>query len=256
MKTDTGIEISDTLRFFTGDHPATQFEQGSKQGGTYKCGVCGCQEYLFDDQAHTLQHKWRTPQDLQMVATGGIFGRRAGVLRPFDLKVQQLRSEIAARGLVLDRKMLRADLQKVLDKTLKGVMRVPALLLTNPTQELSSINLERYEIVASEPLHDIKGHLINLITEIPNIITQAETKSKCTHLIDSCLAKEKKSGADLRRVAIQLYLLLKDTDCSSRIIFLLQSIVKIGEIAYSRDDEVSASVAAALQHVLASHGAM
>ena len=127
VKTDTGIEISDTLRFFTGDHPATQFEQGSKQGGTYKCGVCGCQEYLFDDQAHTLQHKWRTPQELQIVATSGIFGRQAGVLRPFDLKVQQLRSEIAARGLVLDRKMLRADLQKVLDKTLKGVMRVLVL---------------------------------------------------------------------------------------------------------------------------------
>ena len=61
VKTDTGIEFTHTLRFFTGDHPATQFEQGSKQGGTYKCGVCGCQEYLFDDQAHTLQHKWRSP---------------------------------------------------------------------------------------------------------------------------------------------------------------------------------------------------
>ena len=47
VKTETGIEITDTLRFFTGDHPATQFEQGSKQGGNYKCGVCGCQ----DDQA-------------------------------------------------------------------------------------------------------------------------------------------------------------------------------------------------------------
>ena len=27
VKTDTGIEINDTLRFFTADHPATQFEQ-------------------------------------------------------------------------------------------------------------------------------------------------------------------------------------------------------------------------------------
>ena len=77
------------------------------------------------------------------------------------------------------------------------------------------MNLEKYEIVASEPLHDIKGHLINLITELPSILPSGETKSKCTHLIDNCLAKDKKSGADLRRVAIQLYLLLKDTDCSS-----------------------------------------
>lgn len=38
VKTESGIEVSDTLRFFTGDHPATQFEQGTKQGGHFKCG--------------------------------------------------------------------------------------------------------------------------------------------------------------------------------------------------------------------------
>lgn len=48
VQTENGTEITDTLRFFTGDHPATQFEQGNK------CGVCGCKEYLFDDQAHSL----------------------------------------------------------------------------------------------------------------------------------------------------------------------------------------------------------
>ena len=79
--------------------------------------------------------------------------------------------------------------------------------------------------------------MINLITELPNILPPGETKSKCTHLIHSCLAKEKKFGADLRRVAIQLYLLLKDLDCSCRVLFLLQSITKIGEIAYARDDK-------------------
>ena len=47
VKTDTGILVQDTLRFFTGDHPATQFEQGTKQGGMYKCGACGCQESLL-----------------------------------------------------------------------------------------------------------------------------------------------------------------------------------------------------------------
>lgn len=41
VQTEKGTDITDTLRFFTGDHPATQ---GTKQGGTYKCGMCGCQE--------------------------------------------------------------------------------------------------------------------------------------------------------------------------------------------------------------------
>ena len=154
MKTETGIEITDTLRFFTG---AAQFEQGSKLGGTYKCGVCGCQEHLFDDQAHTLQHKWRSPKELQTLATSGRFGRQAGVLRPFDLKVKELHSELVARGIVVDNKMLRADLQKSLDQILRGVIRVPALLLANPTQQLASLNLEKYDIVASEPLCD-KSH--------------------------------------------------------------------------------------------------
>ena len=44
--TDNGIEITDTMRFFTGDHPAVQFEQGTKQGGNYKCGACGCKEMI------------------------------------------------------------------------------------------------------------------------------------------------------------------------------------------------------------------
>ena len=237
VRTETGIEINDTLRFFTGDHPAVQFEQGSKQGGTYKCGACGCQEHLFDDQAHTLQHKWRSLKEMQTLATGGRVGSQPGALRPFDLKVKELRSELEARGMVVDNTMHRADLQKSLDKILRGVMRVPALLLSNPTQQLTSLNLEKYEIVASEPLHDIKGHVINLITELPNILPPGDIKSKCTHLIDCCLAKEKKSGADLRRVVIQLYLLLKDLDCSCRVLLLLQSIIKIGEIAYSRDDK-------------------
>ena len=79
----------------------------------------------------------------------------------------------------------------------------------------------KYEIVASEPLHDIEGHLINLITELPSILPSGETKSKCRTL-------PKKSGADLRRVAIQL------CDCSSRILFLILSLLKI---AYSRDDK-------------------
>ena len=236
VQTEDGKEITDTLRFFTGDHPAAQFEQGSKQGGTYKCAMCGCKEFLFDDQAHCLSHKWCSLEQLQSLATGGLFGSKAGMLSPFDLKVKDLKIELQARGITIDKKMVRNDLQKCLDHVLRGLARVRALLLTNPTENLSSINLEKYEIVASEPLYDIKGRLINLITELPFILPQGETSMKCTHLIDSCLSKEKKSGADLRRAVIQIYLLLKDLECSSRILLLLQTIIKIGEIVYSLDN--------------------
>ena len=93
------MQIKDTLRYFTGDHPAAQFEQGTKQGGIYKCGVCGCKDSLFDDQAHSLQYCWRNLHDLQSIAISGVFGREKGVLTPFDdLRVDKLHTELQARG--------------------------------------------------------------------------------------------------------------------------------------------------------------
>lgn len=190
---------------------------------------------MFDDQAHSLSHEWRTLADLQVVATAGTFGKQPGELQPFDLRVNQLRTELEARCIALKKGMLRNDLQYLLTETLRGVVRVPALLLTNPTQDLAAINLESYEIVASEPLHDIKGHIVHVITELPPILPTGHTTDQCTHLISCVLAKEKKSGADLRRALIQIYLLLKDLECSSKVLLLLQTLIKIGEISYALD---------------------
>ena len=41
LKTATGVEVHDILRFFYGNGPAAQFEAGHKQGGTYCCVGCG-----------------------------------------------------------------------------------------------------------------------------------------------------------------------------------------------------------------------
>ena len=80
---------------------------------------------------------------------------------------------------------------------------------------------------------------MNIITELPYILPPGDTATKCTHLMDCCLSKEKKSCADLRRVAIQIYLLLKDLDYSSKVVLLLQTVIKMGEICYSLDDRRS-----------------
>ena len=65
------------------------------------------------------------------------------------------------------------------------------------------------------------------------MLPNGDITTQCTHLISCCLTKEKKSGADIQRVVIQLFL-LKDLDVGSKILLLLQ-IIKIGEILYSRD---------------------
>ena len=77
-----------------------------------------------------------------------------------------------------------------------------------------------------------------MITELPCILPSCDTTTRCNHLISNCLAKERKSltGADMRRVVIQIYLLLKDLVCSSNILLLLQTIIKINEILYSREN--------------------
>jgi hypothetical protein len=134
LQTESGITVTDTLRYFTGDHPAAQFEQGSKQGGIYKCGTCGCKDTMFSDQAHALAHAWRPLEQLQSLATGGTYGRHAGVLRPFsNLKVGELKTELQARGVHLGRRVLKEELQLKLDDILRGVIRVPTLLLANLT---------------------------------------------------------------------------------------------------------------------------
>ena len=71
----TGIEIHDKLRFFTGDHPATDFEKGTQQGGTYPCGGCGIHVDMIDDSPHALRLPTRSLLQLQTIATAGKFGK-------------------------------------------------------------------------------------------------------------------------------------------------------------------------------------
>ena len=63
-----------------------------------------------------------------------------------------------------------------LQKILCGVQRVPSLLVTKPEQPLTELNLESYTILDCEPLHDLKGHVTNLLEELPIILT-GETKT-------------------------------------------------------------------------------
>ena len=111
----------------------------TQQGGKFKCGGCGVMDVTMDDLAHTLQQPRRDLQDIQQLATGGKFGRVSGKLKPFDkLLVAQLREELHARGnFHTDR--LKDELSSTLEDTLRGVQRVPTILLLNSTQPLSRL---------------------------------------------------------------------------------------------------------------------
>ena len=49
-----GIQIHDTLQYFTGDHQAADFERETQQCGLYPCGGCGIHADMIDDQPHAL----------------------------------------------------------------------------------------------------------------------------------------------------------------------------------------------------------
>ena len=101
--TSDGTEIKDILKFFTGDHPAKQFERGTQMGGHYKCGSCGCKSGLMDDQAHALMCKTCTVKDLQRLATEGLHGKVPCSIKPLyvpDLTVKEIRDELKSRGVM------------------------------------------------------------------------------------------------------------------------------------------------------------
>ena len=63
----------DTLRFFIGAHPATQFKMGTQMGGRYKCRGCGCKEDLMDNHVSA-----RRTADLEYIAIRGVLENSQG----------------------------------------------------------------------------------------------------------------------------------------------------------------------------------
>ena len=80
------------------------------------------------------------------------------------------------------------DLVERLKDTLKGVQRVPSLLLFNPRQHPST-------------LHHLKGHFTHLVTEVPYLL-QGEKKQICEDISNN--KTEKMTGAKYRITIIQL----------------------------------------------------
>ena len=162
-------------------------------------------------------------------------GKQPQLVAPLqDLRVNDLRKELQARGHDnLDQH--KPELQKDLKHILKGVNRVPSLLLLNPQQSLQDLHLTNYSIVNCEPLHDVKGHLANLLEELPALLP-SEQREKCTDLLKAKLGA-KISGADMRSTVITLYNLLVKENANQWVLQLLHSIIKVSQILYSDEEK-------------------
>ena len=98
--------------------------------------------------------------------------------------------------------------------------------------ELEEFGLEHYEISPVEPLHDVKGYLINIIDEIRVSVT-GEVKKEVELICTSVLNKDALRGSDYCKGAILILSALQKLQPQSALTVLLQSAVEISEILYS-----------------------
>ena len=230
LQTEDGTNVTDVLRFFNGDKVAQWVEGGCQLGGNYKCASCAVTTNSLADSAHCNQVPYRSLSDIQAHVLAGIHGSKKMCVKPFSgLSIEEVRQELAKRKLSSDGNS--KEVRKRLVEHLCGLQRVPLLLITNPKEDLKALNLDHYAISDFEPLHAIKGHLINLFAELPHILPN-NIKGGANQLLAACLRKEKITGADLRATAIVLYKFLSGSQVSPQIVALIESIVRIAELSY------------------------
>ena len=94
--------------------------------------------------------------------------------------------------------LLKPALEGQLMEEMKGIQRVPALSFPTQTTSINELNLERYEVVPVEPLHDLKEHINNILKELPKHLNENEL-ILFKEVVEAVLsAKEKLRGSDYR----------------------------------------------------------
>ena len=127
------------VTFFHSDSPSRQFEGGQQKGGHYYCSGCG----VSADRVNELDHSFRchtiSLHDRQKIVMKGCIGKRNSFLlkpKPFSgLQKSELELELGGRGIYEGK--TKKELHILLDESLHGVCRVPALLYNNPNPPLN-----------------------------------------------------------------------------------------------------------------------
>ena len=100
----------------------------------------------------------------------------------------------------------------------------------NEVHKEDELHLGTYTILGTEPLHDIKGHLGNLLKELP--YTPPHKVRENTQEIIEANSTEKITGADYRVTAIGLLLSLMQAIVDPAILLLVETVVRISELLY------------------------
>ena len=242
ITSSSGIKIVDTLRFFKGDKPAAQFEAGVSCGGNYPCVGCTCHRDRFADFAHAVQCEQRSVKGIQEVALAGHFGRVPGKIKFYeDLTSNQLRLELEKRG-VKEYSSDKKGRLETLKHILRGVQRVPSLLLFAPDTTLSELHLSNYYVLPCEPLHDLKGYLAAVLRKLPSILPPCALKLAVSQCLDQVFKKAKLYGSDLRSALVEvahIFAKSANDDRTAAVSDFITCLVQVSRILYSKDSDRS-----------------
>ena len=238
LKSPDGNIIKDVPRFFKGDSPARQFEDGQQEGGHFFCN-CGCHALMIDDLAHTQGCPLYSIQErVDIVMKHGTVCRRKtlkGKTKPLaGLSRPDLEQELAARG-IYDGKT-KQDLQRLLEE-MHAIQRLPALLVCKPKAPLNELHLENYEILPVEPIHDVGHHIENLLLELPHHLSTTE-KQAMQESIASCMGtKETERGCDYRETLIKMTSYLQQKKLlTDKPMEALETLTELQRIIYTSDE--------------------
>ena len=188
---------------FKGDKPAAQFEAGQQKGGNYYCFACGIHAEAACSYIHSNKLTLQTLSeriDIINMSQNARSKSKTGNLKLFDhLKKHEIVEELNSRNVKFLVQDSSKDLQDLLDATAHGIQRVPAILFNNFDTSLSDIKLQNYEILFTEPLHDVSNHIKNMYAEIPYQIDKQKRKEVLNVIELSFNNKDAYNSADYRK---------------------------------------------------------
>jgi hypothetical protein len=112
---------------------------------------------------------------------------------------------------------------------------LPALLQTTPEATLESYNLSYYEVLPTEPLHDLKGHLSAIIPTAASI-AKNETREIINDIQVSILNKTTLRCSDYRKLTELIYEKLRRCAVSDPVITeLFRTAMEISHLMYTHD---------------------
>ena len=152
---------------------STEFEDGTHKGGHQSCVGCDGDMPSSFNFGYMSHWKYKTLEEKQNLVLTDPEGKKGG-LYPFkNLKLEQLRGELWARG--EDKSGTKHQLPEKLTELLGGTCRVPALLYGESQLSLEEINLNQYEVLFFEPLHCCLNHISHVLEVLPHHITGVDT---------------------------------------------------------------------------------